>query len=174
MSGSVTIWITCAVVLFWAIGAYNRLVRLRAQAITAFAALEDQFRHYVALVQRSFPALADDSLAARAGLVGAAQQFESSLRAARAHPLDAMAMRALETAHGALAASWLRLREAPPDLAGSPLPQTLQQQWEHITMAADLAKAEFDRYVQAYNEAIAQFPARLLAWLFGFKPAHLI
>jgi hypothetical protein len=28
--------------------------------------------------------------------------------------------------------------------------------------------------VQAYNRAIRQFPARVLAWLFGFKAAHEI
>lgn len=174
MNGSVIIWIAWAVVLFWAIGAYNRLVRLRSQAIAAFAALDDQFRHYVSLVQLSFPITPDDLVSTRAGLAAAAQQFESSLRAARAHPLDALAMRALETAYEALNASWLRLRNEPPDLAGPPLPETLQQQWAHITMVAEIAKTDFGRHVQIYNEAIVQFPARLLAWLFGFKPAHII
>lgn len=174
MSGSVTILIACAVTLFWAIGAYNRLVRLRAHAIAAFAALDEQYHHYVLLVQTNFPVLADHAVSLRAGLAAAAQQFDASLRAARAHPLDVLAMRALETARQALDGSWVRLRNEPPDLAGPPLPETLQKQWEHIAMTAELAQAEFNRHVQAYNDAIAQFPARLLAWLFGFKPAHRI
>lgn len=174
MSESVTIWIVLAVVLFWAIGAYNRLVRLRSGAIASFAVLDEQLRHYVALVQGSFSAAGDDTVTAKAGLLGATQQFESSLRAARAHPLDAMAMRALETAHATLCSSWTRLRNEPPDLAGESLPETLRQQWEHIAANVDRMKTEFNRHVQDYNEAIVQFPARLLAWLFGFKPAHMI
>ncbi len=29
-------WVALAVILFWSVGAYNRLVRLRSQAIAAF------------------------------------------------------------------------------------------------------------------------------------------
>lgn len=174
MSSSVMIWVTWAVVLFWAIGAYNRLVRLRAKALAAFAALDEQLLHYVALVQLSFPGRADVTAPARAGLVGAAGQFDASRKAARVRPLDAPAMRALGAAYAALRAAWERLRSEAPDLAGAPLPDTLQQQWEHIAANTDLTTTEFNRRVQAYNEAIAQFPARLLAWLFGFKPAHMI
>jgi LemA protein len=32
----------------------------------------------------------------------------------------------------------------------------------------------FDRAVSRYNEGIAQFPAALLAWLFGFKPGRSV
>jgi hypothetical protein len=33
---------------------------------------------------------------------------------------------------------------------------------------------EFNRLVQAYNDAIDQFPASMLASLVGFRPAHSI
>ncbi len=175
MSISVAIWVVWAVVLFWAVGAYNRLVRLRSQAIAAFTPLEMQFTQYVTLVQGSFALPTDvEEAGSRAGVLAAARQFESSLKAARLHPLDALAMRALQTAHETLFMSWERLREEPPDLAGEPLPAVLQQQWENIALQAANARDEFNRQVQAYNEAIVQFPAHLLAWLFGFRPAHTI
>jgi len=175
MSGSVAVWIIPAVLLFWAVGAYKRLVRLRSQAIAAFVPLDGQFAHYVALVQTSFASIHhDDGPAARAGLVGAALQLESSMKVARAQPLDVPVMRALETAHEALSASWARLRNEPPDLAGGPLPEALQLQWEHIALDAATARAEFNRRVQDYNAAVRQFPAGLLARLFGFTPAHMI
>lgn len=175
MSGSVAIWIIWAVLLFWAVGAYNRLVRLRSQAIAAFAPLDAQFCHYVALVKNSFASVnSDGGPAAQAGLVGAVLQLESSMKMARAHPLDVLAMRALETAHEALCASWARLRNEPPDLAGARLPEALQLQWEHIALDAGYACVEFNRRVEDYNAAIRQFPARLLAWLVGFRPAHMI
>lgn len=186
MSGSVMFWIALAIVPFWSIGAYNRLVRLRSHAIAAFAAIDNQFRQYVTLVQINFPATGtfaagenqtpdvDGVPVAWAGLGGAATQFEGSLKVARLRPLDALAASALKTAYETLGVSWERLKNAPPDLAGPPLPDSLQLQWEHITLHADDARQEFNQRVAAYNTAIAQFPARLLAWLFGFKPAKPI
>jgi LemA protein len=173
MSDSVAIWIISAVLVFWAVGAYNRLVRLRSLAIAAFAPLDAQFGHYVALVKNGFASFhGDDGPAARAGLVGAALQLETSLKEARAQPLDVLAMQALETAHEALCASWARVRNEPPDLAGAPLPEALQLQWEHIARDAGNAGVDFNCRVQDYNAAIRQFPAGLLARLFGFGPAH--
>jgi LemA protein len=39
-------------------------------------------------------------------------------------------------------------------------------------MQTHAATDQFDLAVGRYNEAIAQFPAVLLAWLFGFKPGR--
>jgi LemA protein len=175
MSGSVTVWVLAAVLLFWAVGAYNRLVHLRSLALEAFVPLDVQFGHYVALVQNSFSgANSDTAPPAQAGLMGAALQFESSMKVARDHPLDTLIMRALETAHETLCTSWLRLRNEPPDLAGAPVPEALQQQWEHIALRADIARVDFNQRVQDYNAAVRQFPARMLAGLIGFKLAHQI
>ena len=175
MSGSVTIWALGAVLMFWAVGAYQRLGRLRAQAIAAFAPLDAQFGHYVALVKNNF-AKGDSEYAppAQAGLLGAALQFESSMAVARAYPLDVLVMRALETAHETLFTSWARVRSEPPDLAGDPLPVALQQQWEHIALDVGVARTEFNQRVHAYNAAIQQFPAVFLAWLFRLRPAHKV
>jgi LemA protein len=175
MSGSVTIWVLGAVLLFWAVGAYQRLARLRAHAVAAFMPLHAQFGHYVALVKNNFSKInIEYAPSAQAGLVGAALQFESSMAVARAYPLDVLVMRALETAHEALFTSWARVRSEPPDLAGDPLPEALQQQWTHIGLDVGIARTEFNQRVQDYNLAIQQFPARFLAWLFRLRPAHRI
>lgn len=186
MSGFVILWLVLAVLLFWSIGAYNRLVRLRAQAMAAFAAIDEQFKQYVTLVQTHFPLLSGPSPQggpgpgvaeipmAWAGLGGAAAQFEAALQEARAQPLDAPAMSTLGAAHEILCVSWARVQNEPADLAGAPLPDTLQLQWDRISLHASKARLEFNRPVTVYNAAIAQLPARLLAWWFGFKPAKSI
>lgn len=185
MSDFFVFWTVLAVLLFWSFGAYNRLVRLRSQAIAAFPAIENQFRQYVTLVQTNFPGAAPvagaaptfssaELISAWAGLLGAAEQFEVSLRVARVRPLNASTMGALVLAQQTLYTSWLRLKNEPPDLAGALLPENLQLQWERISQQADTVRLEFNQHVSAYNGAIAQFPAGLLAWLFGFKPAQAI
>lgn len=186
MSDSVMVWFAVALFLFWAMGAYNRLVRLRSQGIIAFATLEGLCQQHVLLVKANCPAadVAEDpehperaqdaALAAWAALAAAAEQFSASLRVAHAQPLNGPIMRALGTAHETLGLSWRRLRDLPPDLAGSALPGTLQSQWEHVAVQVELARTEFNRLVLNYNEAIRQFPALLLAWVFGFKAAQPI
>lgn len=186
MSDSVMVWVSVALMLFWSMGAYNRLMRLRSQGIVAFAALEGLFNQYVLLVKKNLPDAVEaldaydpgqrhnSSSAAWAGLAAAAEQFNASLKAAHARPLNGPTTNALKTAFQTLCLSWSRLQDLPPDLAGPALPNFLQSQWEHIALQSEIARAEFNKTVTNYNEAINQFPALLLAWVFGFKPAQPI
>ena len=183
MTDTVIVWIVLAVGLFWSVGAYNRLMRLRAQAIAAFSALDPHLSNYVVLVDEQLKAASGLALAqavaaprgagpatAWAGLQGASTQFEASLRVARKQALDAGAMAALETAHATLQMSWARVQEECRDYQDllSPLGQ---QQWAENARLATHAIAGFNSAVLAHNAAVTQFPALLLAYLFSFRPA---
>ena len=50
MTHTILYWLLPAVLLFWALGAYNRLVRLRAQVITAFVAVDNRLSQSLVLV----------------------------------------------------------------------------------------------------------------------------
>ncbi len=172
MSNTVLIWGGGAVLLFWGVGAYNRLVRLRALAIAAFAPLHAQYGQYAAWVRSNFECEGDgDRQSARTGLINAALQFEASLKAAHTRPLDSLVMRALDTAHQILHAAWANVCGEPQDLAGEPLPEDLQKQWAHMASQTERDRAEFKHRIQDYNHGIQQFPASLMAWMFRFKPA---
>jgi LemA protein len=186
MSDSVMVWFVVAALLFWAMGAYNRLIRLRSQGIVAFVALEALFNQYIVMVKKNFEEAGvllgaqepardlDAGTAAWAGLAAAAEQFNASLKVAHAKPLNGPTTSALSTALETLYLSWSRLRDLPPDLAGSALPGILQSQWEQVASQVEVARSEFNGRVVTYNEAIHQFPALLLAWVFGFKAAQPI
>lgn len=184
MPWSFVLWFVLGVLLFWSVGAYNRLVRLRSAALEAFATLDAQLMKLVDLLQSSLPAAASppavtqpgdllgDVASLWDGLRSALSQFMASLAAARAHPLDRDAMAALSAAQGVLAMAWQRLQHEAHDLAGAAVPETLQLQWEQLALPARVASEHFNLAVARYNEAIAQFPALLLARLFGFKAAR--
>ncbi len=183
MSDSIMVWSAIAVLVFWSMGAYNRLVRLRAQGIAAFATLEALLNQYITMVKSNLPERAADApldspvheaFAAWAGLAAAVEQFNASLKVAHAHPLRGPTMRALSTALGTLYLSWSRLRDLPMDLAGPALPDMLVSQWEPLAVQVEAARTEFNRRIENYNEAIDQFPALVLAWVFGFKSAQPI
>jgi LemA protein len=97
-----------------------------------------------------------------------------ALAAMRPRPLQAEAAAALAAAQDVLGTAWQRLQQDANDLAGSSLPDTVATQWLQQAGETAKAQAQFNDAVARYNAAVAQFPAMLLAWLFGFKRAGAI
>jgi LemA protein len=181
MPSSVVFWTLAAILLFWTVGAYNRLMRLRAEAKTAFASLEAELSGQVDLVRNQLPppeatqpaTLENEAGSFWAGLHGAAAQFAASLAAARQRPLEPAGIAALSAAHDVLAMAWERAeRDDAHDLAGPRLPDTVTARRAELVRQTQAATDQFNQAVARYNEAIARFPAVLLAWLFGFKPGR--
>jgi LemA protein len=178
MPSSVVLGVIAAVLLFWVVGAYNRLMRLRAEANTAFAGLEVELAKQVALVRECLPppeatqpAALEEGSSFWAALHGAAAQFAASLAAARTKPLEPERIAALSAAQDVLVMAWERAeRDDAHDLAGARLPESITTRRAQLAIQTHAAIDRFDRAVGSYNAAIAQFPAVVLAWLFGFKP----
>jgi LemA protein len=179
MSVSLAVWLTFALLLFWWTGAYNRLVRLRAQSLQTFVGLNDLLRQHTDLLSAHFTVLVvpvldppgPGSASAWTALEATLEPFNRALKLAQAQPLDHLKIQPLRDALAALALAWSQLRDLPPDLAGPALPDHLQLEWTQVAVQVERAQAEFNRSIMNYNEAIAQFPALLLAQVFGFKPA---
>lgn len=180
MTTSVVLWTVAAILLFWTVGAYNRLMRLRAEANTAFAALEAELAKQIELVRNQLPgpeatqpASLDGDNSFWSALHGAATQFAASLAAARNRPLEPEGIAALSAAQDVLGMAWERAeRDDAHDLAGPRLPDTVTLRRAQIGLQMHAAQEQFNSAVTRYNEAIAQFPALVLAWVFGFKPGR--
>ncbi len=178
MPTPIVLWTLAGVLAFWAVGAYNRLMRLRAEAIAAFAGLESELSRQVDLVRKHLP-LPDATMPAPlepegsfwAGLHGAAAQCAVSLAAAHSRPLEPQGIAALGAARDVLAMAWERAeRDDAHDLAGPRLPETVTARRVQLALQTHAAIEVFDQAVARYNAGIAQFPAVVLAWVFGFKP----
>ncbi len=177
-------WMVLAVLVFWAMGAYNRVMRLRSACVQAFGALDTYFMQTQGLLNEwnaaqarcaepggSAHKLAYEAWQQSLGAMGAA------LAGARARPLHAPAVQALERAHDAQTAAWLTLADlpcAPDGEAAQAQQQAWRQRWQQQQAQIGLATAQFNNAVAQYNAAIAQFPARVLAWFFGFRPARTL
>lgn len=180
MTSSILPWVVAAVALFWAVGAYNRLVRLRSEAKVAFAALESELQKQVQLVlacippeEEQAPSQFTGGSAFWGGLQGAAAQLTASLSAARSKPLDPERIAALGAAQEVLSTAWDRAeRDDAHDLAGPRLPENFSGERQQLVRMAQAATENFNQAVVRYNEGIGQFPALLLAWIFGFEPAR--
>lgn len=212
-------WLVCAVIFFWAVGAYNRLVRKRAAVRKAFATLDELLLRQVVWVQGCLPAsmrggepaeLASDDENAEAAssdntegeeskesqesdsgqptagartdeaevvwgrLSAASEQFAVALAHLRAQPIDNVASASVVMAHEMLLAAWDRaMKEAVlPD--ARPSAERLDARWLTLLHQTLPPQEVFNGAVRAYNDAIGQFPAILLAKLFGFRQAGTI
>ncbi|WPH21172.1 LemA family protein [Variovorax paradoxus] len=186
-------WIVIAVLLFWFVGAYNRLVRLRAAVLQAYATLDAALRKQLDFVQASITAAlpekdASSHSSAVAPLQAATTQLATLLGATRLHPLDPGAMAALATALQVLVTAWQRQhpdavtvfeadgtlsRPAPllPAGAGAASATLEPLAWPEPSAAAEIARSQFNLAVGQYNAAIVQFPALLVAWMVRLRPA---
>ena len=164
-------WLLPAVVVFWAVGAYNRLVRLRGLALQAFDALHMALVRQSELLQSALPAEAqpeppegDAWRTLRAALV----QFNALLVATRTRGLDPDAIGALVAARTVLGEAWSRASAQSPGTAAD----AVSVRWDELVREAGTAIAQFDTSVARYNEAVRGFPAVILAWLFALRPAR--
>lgn len=170
-----------AVLAFWMVGAYNRLVALRNAIGSAWAQVDEQLQRQreslQALLAALRPHLADEAAALDA-LQGALLQVQAAAEAVRARPVAAGLTAALLTAEEVLAsasARMLALLEHRPDLrddsaeVAGPL-QALKELEPRMAFARQL----FNDAARTYNEAAREFPTRLLTRLYGFGTAgHL-
>jgi LemA protein len=183
MTDSVLSWAIAAVLLFWAVGAYNRLMRLRAEANSAFAVVEAELTRQVELVHSQLPPpeptqpapLDVEPVSFWSALHAAASQLAATLSSTRNKPLDPEGIDALSEAQEVLGTAWERAaRDDAHDLAGPRLPDTVLLRRAQLLLQAHAATESFNAAVARYNEAIGQFPAIVLAWLFGFRPGRAL
>ena len=181
MTASLLPWLLALVFVAWALGAYNRLVRLRAEVNTAFGAVEGELVPLARLVDDMLDRLeaesgggedddrSEPSPAFLAPLRAASERLAAAIAEARQKPLEGDRIARLREAGEAWAQAWERAeREDAHDLAGPQLPETVSTERALRLRQADALGAQFNEAIDRYNHAIVQFPAVLIAWLFGF------
>ena len=166
-----------AVVVFWAVGAYQRLVRLRSSAVQAFGGLDAHLVRTLALLGEYDAAQATagaPDLAARQTLRATAAECSTWLAATRSHPLHPDAALKLGAALQALDVAWRVLVQQIPMLATPQGAAPWALRWEQQQTDNAQARQHFGLSVTQYNAAIGQFPAQVLAWLWGFHAARVL
>lgn len=161
-----------AVLVFWIVGAYNRLVRLRAELVRQFAPLHARFDIRQGLLHEQLELL-DPVLASAAGprlqaLRDACQRAEAACAVAKGRPAAPGAIAGLRAAEDVLAEA--RGRLPAQGAAGLDLAE-LHNQLRAVDVTLTFARDQFNASVEAYNQAAAQFPTLLVAGLFRLHPA---
>jgi LemA protein len=166
-----------ALLMFWMVGAYNRLMRHRNALGTAWGQIDELLTRRAAALEPLMGHLKEPMAAEVNTLQALAQALErqqAAARAVRAKPASAVALQAWVVVEGELASPMARLSalvEQHPELAGSEAVKPLRGQLAELAPRLVYARQVFNDAADVYNSAIEEFPTRLLTPLFGFKPA---
>jgi LemA protein len=175
----IAMWAALAVLPFWALGAYNRVVALRSALGAAWTEFGEVVRRREPLLTTLMRSLREPLAGEHAALdtvVGVLAQVRSSVSAAR--PMlrggtDVIAAYELDL-HEALLHVRQLIDGHAPAADEAPLALQLDAALGELQLEAErmvAARHRFNDAATRYNSAIAQFPTSLLAPLFGFEPA---
>jgi LemA protein len=166
-----------ALLLFWIVGANNRLIALRNELVAAWQRLTDALAPRDAVVE-PLVALLRRPMAAEQGaldaFLGAAAQARQGAAALGARPLDATLARQWVVAESALAAAATRLLallDQQHELRADAELAPLLAAWNEAQPRLVYARQRCNEAAEAHDGAIALFPTTLLARVFGMAPA---
>jgi LemA protein len=169
-----------AMLVFWAVGAYNRLMRLKNIIANAFGQIDVQLKRRYDLIPNLVEAskkYLQHEQATLEAVISARNQARSASDTVRSRPGKTDAVIALAAAEQTLDSSLGRLfalAEAYPDLKAD---QTIRELSEELTSTENkigFARQAYNDAVLDYNNAQGQFPALLVARLFGFAPSAML
>ena len=172
--------VVLAIVIFWAVGAYNRLVRLKNIIANSFGQIDVQLKRRYDLIPNLVEAAKKylqherDTLEA---VIAARNQARNASDAVRSRPANAEAVLALSAAEQALDGSLGRLfaiAEAYPELKGDETIRELSEELTSTENKVTFARQAYNDAVLDYNNAQGQFPAVLIARLFSFAPSAML
>jgi LemA protein len=172
-----TRFVLAALLLFWTVGAYNRLLRHRHALAAAWGQIDELLTRRAAALEPLIEHLREPMAAEANTLAALAQALtrqQQAARSVRIRPTAAEALQAWVIAEGELASPLARLSalvEQHAELAGSEAVRPLREQLAELAPRLGYARQLFNDAAEAYNQAIDAFPTRLLTPLFGFKPA---
>lgn len=177
-SWSWTPWLLAAMLFFWGVGGYNRMMRLRNAIGTAYGQLDGllvQRAQLCARLLEQLRPLLQNEQATFDALENAQGEAQAAANAVRAKPYAADPVAALAVAAAVHAAALTRLMslvEHHGALAEHPEVFALVDELKMVERQRAFARQLFNQAVGVYNEAVQQFPTRLLASFFGFGEAR--
>ena len=172
-------FVLCVALALVCIGIYNSLVSLRNRYQNAFAQIDVQLKRRYDLIPnlvetaKGYMKHERETLEA---VIAARNVASKAGEAAAAHPGDPQAMRGLMSAESQLGGAISRLfalAEAYPDLKANQNMMALQEELSSTENKVAFARQAYNDAVMQYNTKREQFPAVLLADVFGFGPAEL-
>lgn len=166
-----------AVLVFWMVGAYNRLVSLRGNVSRRFQPVDEQVMHRHAVLIRWVDALRprfEPAVQPLEAVRAACAQVQAALEALRRHPAAERHANTLRVAEETLSQARARVQhdvQQKDDATSNASLQALQDELASADTTLGFACRHFNEACALYNAARRQFPTWMVASLFGFGGA---
>jgi LemA protein len=179
-TGLITLLVILGFILFlvmYVIGMYNKLIELKNRFVNAFSQIDVQLQRRYDLIPNLVETAKGYMKHERETLtqiIEARNNAQTAAKVAAAKPDDNDAMKGLIAAETTLTSSlgrFFALAESYPDLKAN---QTMGQLMEELTSTENkvsFARQAFNDSVMFYNTYRSQFPAVIIANMFGFQNA---
>ncbi len=178
MTGLIILLAVVLVILFWGVGAYNRLVSLQNQVKNAFSQIDVQLKRRYDLIPNLVETAKGYMKHERETLEAVIAARNQAVSAnAKAAPSDTGAMREMAAAEGLLSSTlgkMFALSESYPELKAN---ENMMQLTEELTSTENriaFARQAYNDGVMQYNTSREQFPGSIIAGMFAFKQAELL
>ena len=166
-----------AVIFFWMLGAYNRVMSLRGALVASWqqldAVIQARQQAIGSLVDAVEPAMAAERPAIEA-MVAAQVRVATAAEVVRRRPTTEDPLAVLAKAEGDLAAALARLQslvEQHTELRHEPTVTQPTKDLVELAVRMRFTRQGFNDAANAYNSAVTQFPTRLLVRVFRFELA---
>jgi LemA protein len=169
--GALILGLLLALAVFWAVGAHNRLVRLRADVVRQWSGVDAVWLRLLVRMQGGMAAR--QSLATAAGeddlqaLQSACDELLEALSQARLQPLDGESQKQVQVQHQKVVAEIRRMLQTSNEAIKPDLDIALNRMRQTLPAAL----IPYHVAVAAYNEALAMQPAAWLARRLNLQPA---
>jgi len=163
-------WIVLGIIVvlvFFAFGAYNRLVTLSQRVNQSFADIDVQLKQRNDLIPNLVETVKGYAAHERGTLEAVIQARNAAVAAQGQGPA---AQGAAENMLSGALRQLFALSESYPDLKANANFQQLQAELTDIENKIAASRRFFNNSVSEYNTGIQQFPAALFAGMFGFTP----
>ncbi len=177
MTALIILLVLGALVVFFVIGQYNKLVGLRNRYTNAFAQIDVQLKRRYDLIPnlvetaKGYMSHERETLEA---VIAARNNAVNVGERAASNPGDAGAMRDLIASDAALTGTLGRLfalSESYPDLKANRNMESLQEELSSTENKVAFARQGYNDSVMRYNTARESFPTNIIAGIFNFDAA---
>jgi len=171
--GFIVLLVVLALLVFWLIGAYNKLIGLKNQVANAWKQIDVQLKRRHDLIPNLVNTVKGAMQFERDTLEAVVSARNKAIQVQQTQGVSVSQTAAAESQLTGALSRLLAVVEAYPDLKATGNVAQLQEELTSTENKISFARQAYNDSATSYNTRIETFPSNVIAGNFGFKPEPL-